>query len=129
MKKFLISFITFTVMVTVGELFLKKKKEEDKKVKKIIPISGGAYHLVLHKNNEEEKEYMHVGIACSPDSYLDLPIPKKEGYTFDGWYYDEELKKKVEVTNTREIPPVPEREDDCIVGYQDISLYAKWKKK
>lgn len=136
MKKIIISIIVFAIATLSGTLYLKTQKEKDNDMnkekiikKKCIPITGGSYHLLLYKNLEEEPESMHVGIACSPSSYLDLPIPEKEGYSFDGWYYDKEYKEKVEVKNTREIKPVPERVDDCIVGYQDISLYAKWTKR
>jgi uncharacterized repeat protein (TIGR02543 family) len=137
MKKFLISFIIFLVATTAGTIYLMRQKnpEENKKKDKIIkrkecvPFTGGAFHLVLYKDLEEEPERMHVGIAVSPDSYLDLPTPEKEGYEFAGWYYDKDFKKKVEATNSREIKPVPEKVEDCIVGYQDIPLYAKWEKK
>lgn len=38
---------------------------------------------------------MLVGIACSPDSYRELPIPVRDGYIFDGWYYDKDFTKKL----------------------------------
>jgi len=140
MKKWIISIIIFAGAVSLGTFYLvtqknenkdntKKEKEIQKEEKKeCVPFTGGSFHLNLYKE-ETNPEAMSICIACPPDSYLDLPVPTKDGYDFDGWYYDKELTRKVEVTNTKDIPPVPEKEGNCIIGYQDISLYAKWNKK
>lgn len=69
---------------------------------------------------------MHVGIAVSPDSYQDLPIPSRDGYSFDGWYYDKEFTKKIEFTNSIDFKPIPKYEDGCQMGFEDIKIYAKW---
>ena len=79
-----------------------------KKKSVCVPICGGAYNLYFETNCEEKIDSMHIGIACSPDSYDDLPIPKREGYRFEGWHYDKDLKEKVETTNTRDVKPLPE---------------------
>ena len=47
------------------------------------------------------------------DKYGDLPIPKKKGYTFNGWYTTKTGGNKVGV--------------DTSSGEQDITLYAHWK--
>ena len=41
-----------------------------------------------------------------------LPVPTRKGYAFAGWYYNEELTKKVE--------------DDVAVDATTVTLYAKW---
>ena len=41
---------------------------------------------------------------------VELPVPTKEGYTFDGWYTDAEAGVKV----------------DAMVATQDVTLYAHW---
>ena len=46
---------------------------------------------------------------------LELPIPERAGYDFIGWYYDAELKSKVD-------PQSP-------VVDGDVTLYAAWEKK
>ena len=71
---------------------------------------------------------MLVGIACSPDSYRELPIPVRDGYIFDGWYYDIVFTKKIEFTSSIDIKPVPKYDNKCQVGFEDIEIYAKWKK-
>lgn len=47
-----------------------------------------------------------------------LPIPIKEGYTFDGWYLEKSYK--TEIKNV----PFPEFKTNNV-----ITLYAKWNKK
>ena len=73
---------------------------------------------------------MHICIACSPDSYEDLPIPIRDGYKFDGWYYDKEFKNPVEGTSSLDIKPIiiTSKKEWCIIGYKDMTIYAKWKK-
>ena len=44
--------------------------------------------------------------------YEDLPIPTREGYRFDGWYYDSKLKNEVT--------------DDVKVNTSVVTLYAGW---
>lgn len=91
-------------------------------------ISGGGYNLVF-KSEGKEIQKMHVCIACSPDSYEDLITPEKDGYAFDGWFYDEDLKDMVTVSNSLEIEPITKKDkNNCIEGYEDITLYAKWSK-
>ena len=73
---------------------------------------------------------MSVCIACSPDSYSDLPTPNRNGYNFEGWYYDKELTKKVDEVNTLDINPIPKLDKNkCVIGYEDIELFAKWSNK
>ena len=95
--------------------------------KKCTPFTGGAFNLVFNTNGGEEIASMHVCIACSPDSYEDLPTPVREGYNFEGWYYDEELTNKIEFTNSKDFTQVPEYDkDNCMIGYKDIGIYAMW---
>jgi len=48
-------------------------------------------------------------------TFGDLPTPTLEGYTFDGWYYDNQYSKKVKDT-------------DSIDTIENLTLYAKWVK-
>ena len=92
-------------------------------------MTGGGFNIIFVTNTGIDIENMHVCIACPLDSYDDLPIPKRDNYEFLGWYYDKKLNNKVNVSSTREIDPVPDRDiKGCLVGYKDIKLYAKWSK-
>ena len=63
------------------------------------------------------------------DTYEELPVPIRKGYSFDGWYYDKDLTKKIDFTNTIDFSPIPEYDKHkCHVGYKDIEIYAKWNK-
>lgn len=92
-------------------------------------ITGGGYNIIFHTNSDAKIDAMDVCIACAPDAYEDLPIPKRDGYVFKGWYYDKRFKRKVNVKSTLDITPVPNKKGDCVIGYKDISLYAKWSKE
>lgn len=104
-------------------LFFKKKQK-----KECEPIDGGSFR-VSYIDDGVEVLFSHVPIGCPEDAYEDIYIPTKEGYTFDGWYYDQEFKEKVNVTNTINLPRTPTfDENECQTGYKDIVLYAKWIK-
>lgn len=105
-----------------------KKELKDKMKKTCTPFVGGSFNLIFNTNGGEEIESMSICIACSPDSYKDIPIPVKEGYKFLGWFTDKEFTNPIHFTNTREFKSVPKYdENDCMVGYEDINIYAKWE--
>lgn len=71
----------------------------------------------------EYKEQISNGYYVKlPQVIGNLPIPKKAGLTFDGWYYDEQLTRKVfdgDVVN-------PSTYD---LNRGEMTLYAKWVDK
>ena len=96
---------------------------------KCISFSGGGFNIFFNTNGGDEVESIHVGIAVSPDSYQDLPIPVKDGFVFEGWYYDSKLTNKVNTISSRDISPIPKYDNNnCMIGYKDITLFAKWNK-
>jgi len=99
---------------------------DNNKKEKCSSITGGSYNLIFNTNSDQEIETMNICIACNPYTYKDIPKGEKEGYKFEGWYYDKELTKKVEVKNTKDISPIPKKKDGCTIGYKDINIYAKY---
>lgn len=111
---------------------LTNKDDEPKKSDKVKceNITGGSYNLVFNTNGGEKIENMSVCIACPPNSYEELPVAKKDGSVFGGWYYDEKLTDAVTSNSSMDINPVGKKDkNDCVVGYEDITLYAKWDKE
>ena len=109
------------IIMIIGIIILIQKKKNNR----YIPTSGGAFTLYFETNGKEKIESMHICIAGSPDSYKDIPIPKDD--SFEGWYYDEDFKNKVEVISSKDIKPIPEKDaKGYCIGFKDITLYAKW---
>lgn len=118
--------LILALLCIVYFLIIKPKSEE----KKCEPIVGGSFTIHYNSLGGNDIEDAKVCVACSPDSYEDLPTPEKEGYVFDGWYFDRFLKRRVSGTSTLSISPRKSvNEEGCEIGYKDIFLYAKWVKE
>lgn len=73
--------------------------------------------------------YCYVN-GCGADSFK-LPIPKKEGYTFAGWYTENTYSQKLNETfsksvDNNKIALIPD-EVGCDVKKVHTVLYAKWE--
>ena len=121
MRKGLILFLAVISFFLVAGCGKKQEKAE----KECESITGGSFDLIFVTNNDETVPSMSVCIACPPDTYEDLPVLESEDKEFEGWYYDADFTKKVEVTNSKDITPVP-NDPKCVTDYNDITLYAKW---
>ena len=62
--------------------------------------------------------------AVSVTGNKNLATPKRDGYIFDGWYTDSNFTTKVS-----SITPTEKRTDTCIKGFNDVTIYAKWKRE
>ena len=120
--KYIVVFVIIIIILSFIVIVNNKKEE-------CSPISGGGFTLIFETNSEVKIDSMHVCIACPPEAYDEIPIPVRDGYTFVGWYYDKKFKNKVTVTSTLDITPKAELKKGCLVGYEDITIYAKWIKR
>ena len=87
-KMVVIGLIAFIFILVIFYFIFKSNKE-------CVPFTGGSFSIIFNTNGGDEISSMSVCIACSPDSYLDLPVPVRDGYVFDGWYYDNGLGIKI----------------------------------
>ncbi len=122
MKKVLYIIIPVVLLIVIGIILINKHKES------CVPFSGGSFKIVFVTNSDDNIGDMRVCIACSPDSYDKLPEPTKEGYKFEGWYYDKSFTKKVSGSSSLDVEPIQDKDVfGCMKGYKDIYLYAKWE--
>ncbi len=59
-----------------------------------------------------------INIETVPDTWGDITIPKREGYQFEGWYLEKDLKTKIERYS-----------DLKLEAGKTYTIYAKWKKQ
>lgn len=95
---------------TKPEKIDKCKDIEVNKTYKINYITNGGNDLEV-----ETKDSQNVN----------LQTPNKDGYVFEGWYYDEALSSKA---TSPLVLKENKNDDGCVTGYSDITLYAKWIK-
>lgn len=122
-KKIIFIVIAFIIAIFVVYIvcFNNKKKVTCNE------FTGGGFEIIFNTNGGNKIESMHTCIACSPDSYPLLPIPTKEGYIFDGWYYDKSFNNKVAGDSSLDVNPKESFDKNgCRTGYENVTLYAKW---
>ena len=92
---------------------------------------GGSYNVKYNTNGGNTISSVKVGVGAEPTQFGELPIPKKDGYTFAGWYYDSNFKEPVTAKYNAGVGKVEHyKEGNCeYVRYKDVTLYAKWVEK
>ena len=123
-KKLLIISIFIIIIVIVIVFILVFKKDKNVKIS-CIDIEGGSYNIIFNSNEGSLIDNITVNIES--DNNIEIPESIKSGYNFIGWYLDNELNNKLEVSNVNDIESKPIKENGCIKGYEDINLYAKWE--
>ena len=84
-------------------------------VRKVIQTGGSSSskkYTLKYDTNEGNPISSERKSGKWTKDFEDLPVPTRKGYAFAGWYYNEELTKKVE--------------DDVAVDATTVTLYAKW---
>ena len=126
MKKVLIVLIILMIMLTGCK---KKSKEvlenKDKKVKETVKCDDIEKSFEIKFDTLGGNEIKSIRYSTDSSS---LPVATREGYIFKGWYYDKDYKSQVETSKVSEIKIYEIKNlGNCIVGYNDITLYAKWE--
>ena len=115
------TFDSNTVVTTNTKVVAKWIKEED------CPIREGGYSKIVKFDTTggNTVENITICVTCTPENVI-LPVPQKDGYTFDGWYADSRLTKKAE----GEVNNVKNAVWTKVGCYdQETTLYAKWQKE
>jgi uncharacterized repeat protein (TIGR02543 family) len=87
----------------------------------------GVATRVIYFNTNGGNEIKEVSISSKILSDYSLPTPVKDGYIFDGWYYDNSLTSVVDTNDLRNVNYTPKVDEyDCTIP-DEVTLYAKWK--
>lgn len=123
MKKFLFIFILF---FSFNFCYAETVIESDSMTDYMCP-AGSAYNKIVYNTNggNEIKSYY---VSSYYDMDFSFPVPVKEGYTFDGWYYDSSFKKKMIAIKPWEVEYTPVYDEKGCTATATTILYAKWVK-
>lgn len=103
--------------VNIYGKFTKIEVEEE------TPVCSEEYDKIFDVNYYVDGK-LEKTVEVNINDDVDLSSLKKDGYTFDGWYTDKELKNKTIVVTTEEVRD----EKKCVTGYEDVDLYAQFTK-
>ena len=92
-----------------------------------IPLDGSGAKIYYNTNGGNVIESSSVCKTCGIREFPALPVPTKNDASFAGWYYDEKFNKRFEGTTTKDVKYLEKYDiNGCIIGYEDITLYARW---
>ena len=114
----IVSFITSKNSINVVMASVSAAAKCDK-------VSNNNYKLNFVTNSN--KSIASIDTCANCDKVSVMPVPEKQGFIFAGWYYDERFNKRFEGTTTKDVKYLEKYDiNGCIIGYEDITLYARW---
>ncbi len=114
----IVSFITSKNSINVVMASVSAASKCDK-------VSNNNYKLNFVTNSN--KSIVSIDTCVNCDKVDVMPVPEKQGFIFAGWYYDEKFNKRFEGTTTKDVKYLEKYDiNGCIIGYEDITLYARW---
>ncbi len=93
----------------------------------VCPAGIASAKIVYETNGGNILDNDYISSHLERDT--SFPVPKKDGYKFDGWYYDKNFTKKVVVDSYREVDYTPKKNDNGCTQTVTVNLYAKWLKE
>ena len=84
------------------------------------------YRIIFVTNYDSSLENIETCPTCEDQ---EIPIISQDNYDFDGWYYDKEFNNKINSNKIKDLSRKEIRKNNCLIGYEDITLYAKWIEK
>jgi hypothetical protein len=90
-------------------------------------IGDNDFNLFYNINNGEEitSELIDVSSNYNEVDYS-FPIPLKKGYKFDGWYYDQDYKNKVNLEYKIDLRPNYISDSNGCPIYVDYAIYGRY---
>ncbi len=107
MKNYFKYFVLILTILLLAGCKLFSKNEDIKTTNSIIFVT----------NSDVKLEKMNYCVDCE-DAIVELPMPQREGYIFEGWFADKELTQKVDVSSNKI--------KDVVWIDKETTLYAKW---
>ena len=119
--------VTYKGTTTIKNQTTESTTTTTKKNCKELTPEEKTYEIILNPNGGVlGTTIIKQCVDCG--SSVDIEIPTREGYTFDGWYYDKAFSKRL-VGNASSRVEKQEKigADNCVYGYDKVYLYAKWQ--
>lgn len=94
----------------------------------VITDDKKQFNIILNPNGGVIDGETKINQCVDCDTNVSIAIPTREGYIFEGWYYDKAFSKQLTGNASNRVEANPKRDSQyCISGYNDVYLYAKWK--
>lgn len=90
-------------------------------------LNDNTFEIIFNENNGEEIPNQKITVQ-NASSKISVPTPKRSGYIFDGWYYQNGNKLTIDDLNNIDKSEVKDS-NNCVTSYNDITLEAKWIKE
>lgn len=86
------------------------------------------FNIILNPNGGILTGETKINQCVECDANVAIEIPTRDGYIFEGWYYDKAFSKQLAGNSSNRVEVNPKHDSQyCVSGYNDVYLYAKWK--
>lgn len=93
-----------------------------------VAIDKKQFNIILNPNGGVLSGETRINQCVDCDTNVAITIPTREGYIFEGWYYDKAFSKILTGNSSNRVEVNPKHDSQyCVSGYNDVYLYAKWK--
>ncbi len=91
-----------------------------------LSLEQSTFEIILNPNGGTLENTM-ISQCADCGSSENIASPTRDGYIFDGWYYDKAFSKALigSASNRVEKSPIINA-SGCVTGYNRVYLYAKW---
>ncbi len=94
----------------------------------VVPDDKKQFNIILNPNGGAINGETKINQCVECDSNTSIAIPTRDGYIFEGWYYDKAFSKQLTGNSSNRVEVSPKHDSQyCVSGYNDVYLYAKWK--
>lgn len=94
----------------------------------IVEDDKKQFNIILNPNGGVLTGETTINQCVECDTNTSIEIPTRDGYIFEGWFYDKAFSKQLTGNSSNRVEVNPKRDSQyCVSGYNDVYLYAKWK--
>lgn len=119
--------VTYKGTTTIKNATKESTSSTTKKGCPTLSTEDNSFEIILNPNGGVLTKGTTINQCADCSSSEDIETPTREGYIFDGWYYDKAFSKRITGSASNRVEKEANiNASGCVTGYNRVYLYAKW---